>query len=171
MLLVRDLVGRGGRGGPVELEVVMTGSQLVPHQVPPVQARGLALLREDEGGLGEVGDPGLVAVTAPEKEEEAEQEEEEEGGEEGEEGGQQPGGESLALRQVWEAADVVAPERERELTDGPPVLEAGQELHQPGRLTAALQQVAPNLQPAQPRPGQTVRPQDSQAVLAEINRE
>ena len=51
------------------------------------------------------------------------------------------------------------------------MLEAGQELHQPGRLTATLQQVPPNLKSAQPRPGQTVRPQDSQGVLAEIHRE
>ena len=141
-----------------------------PGQVAPVEARARVRLREEERGLREVGHPGLVAATAPEDEEEAEQEEEEEeegGG--GEEGGEEPGGERPTLGQLGEAGDVGAPEREREVTDRPPVLEVGQERDKPGQVTPAVQRVPSNLQPRQPRPGETVRPQDSQLVVAQIH--
>ena len=50
------------------------------------------MVREHQGGLGEVSHPGLWTATAPEYEEEAEEEEED--GDGGEEGGQEPGRES-----------------------------------------------------------------------------
>ena len=113
-----------------------------------------------------------MTVSAPEEQEEEEQKQEEEEGGGGEEGGQDPGGESLTLGQLAELTDVGAPERERKLTDGALVLQArqaGQELRQPGEVTAALQRVPAQLQSGQLSPGQTVRPQHAQGVLAEIN--
>ena len=141
----------------------MTGGQV------PVQSQVLALLREHQGGLGEVSHPGLGTMTPPEDEEEAEEDEED--GDGGEEGGQEPGRERRTLGQVGKTGEVGAPEREREVTDGPLVVEGRQETDQPGHTTAALQGVPTNLQPRQPGPGQTVRPQHSQVVVAEVHRD